>query len=49
LFISVRTAEHHVSAILGKLGVTTRKDAAEEARKLGLTPSDQASVATKSR
>jgi DNA-binding NarL/FixJ family response regulator len=24
LFISVRTVEHHVSAILGKLGATTR-------------------------
>jgi DNA-binding CsgD family transcriptional regulator/tetratricopeptide (TPR) repeat protein len=37
LFISVRTVEHHVSAILGKLGATTRKGAAEEALKLGLT------------
>jgi DNA-binding CsgD family transcriptional regulator/tetratricopeptide (TPR) repeat protein len=49
LFISVRTVEHHVSAILGKLGVTTRKSAAGEALKLGLTSSDQASVTTKSR
>ena len=37
LFISVRTVEHHVSAILGKLGATTRKGAAAEALKLGLT------------
>jgi DNA-binding CsgD family transcriptional regulator/tetratricopeptide (TPR) repeat protein len=37
LFISVRTVEHHVSAILGKLGATTRKGAAQEALKLGLT------------
>ena len=49
LFISVRTVEHHVSAILGKLGATTRKGAAKEAVKLGLTHSDRVSVATKSR
>jgi DNA-binding CsgD family transcriptional regulator/tetratricopeptide (TPR) repeat protein len=49
LFISVRTVEHHVSAILGKLGATTRKGAAKEALKLGLTRSDRVSVATKSR
>ena len=33
LFISVRTVEHHVSAILGKLGASTRKGAAKEARR----------------
>jgi DNA-binding CsgD family transcriptional regulator len=44
LFISVRTVEHHVSAILGKLGTTTRKGAAEEALKLGLITSDRVSV-----
>ena len=44
LFISVRTVEHHVSAILGKLGASTRKGAAEEARKLGLIHSDRVSV-----
>ena len=53
LFISVRTVEHHVSAILGKLGATTRKGAAQEARKLGLTHSDRVSAsvsgATKTR
>jgi DNA-binding CsgD family transcriptional regulator/tetratricopeptide (TPR) repeat protein len=49
LFISVRTVEHHVSAILGKLGATTRKGAAEEALKLGLAPSERVSVARKSR
>jgi DNA-binding NarL/FixJ family response regulator len=49
LFISVRTVEHHVSAILGKLGTATRKAAASEARRLGLTYSDGMSVATKSR
>jgi DNA-binding CsgD family transcriptional regulator len=44
LFISVRTVEHHVSAILGKLGATTRKGAAKEALKLGLTHSDRVSA-----
>jgi DNA-binding CsgD family transcriptional regulator/tetratricopeptide (TPR) repeat protein len=44
LFISVRTVEHHVSAILGKLGATRRKDAAEQALKLGLTRADRISV-----
>ena len=53
LYISVRTVEHHVSAILGKLCVDTRKGAAKEARKLGLTHPDRVPVsvsgATKSR
>jgi DNA-binding CsgD family transcriptional regulator len=49
LFISVRTVEHHVSAILGKLGASTRKGAAKEARRLGLTHADRLSVTTKSR
>jgi DNA-binding NarL/FixJ family response regulator len=49
LFISVRTVEHHVSAILGKLGASTRKGAAREARRLGLADPDRVSVATKSR
>jgi DNA-binding CsgD family transcriptional regulator/tetratricopeptide (TPR) repeat protein len=53
LFISVRTVEHHVSAILGKLGATTRKDAAKEALKLGLIHADRVPVSvsgtTKSR
>jgi DNA-binding NarL/FixJ family response regulator len=40
----VRTVEHHVSAILGKLGATRRKDAAEQALKLGLTRADRISV-----
>jgi hypothetical protein len=44
LFISVRTVEHHVSTILGKLGATTRKGAANEALKLDLTHSDRVSV-----
>ena len=36
LFISVKTAGHHVSAVLAKLGVPTRSAAATRAVKLGL-------------
>jgi len=36
LFISVKTAGHHVSAVLAKLGVPTRSAAATRATKLGL-------------
>ncbi|HEX7211715.1 MAG TPA: LuxR C-terminal-related transcriptional regulator, partial [Propionibacteriaceae bacterium] len=46
LFISVRTVEHHVSAILGKLGATTRKGAAERALKLGLTNGPSIGIGT---
>jgi DNA-binding CsgD family transcriptional regulator len=49
LFISVRTVENHVSAILAKLGTDSRKGAANEARRLGLTPQARSPVATKSR
>jgi DNA-binding CsgD family transcriptional regulator/tetratricopeptide (TPR) repeat protein len=36
LFISVKTVSHHVSAVLEKLGVPSRRVAATEARRLGL-------------
>jgi DNA-binding CsgD family transcriptional regulator len=38
LFLSERTVGHHVSAILRKLGVASRGQAAAEARKLGISP-----------
>ena len=36
LSLSAKTVDHHVSAVLGKLGVTTRGRAAAAARELGL-------------
>ncbi len=38
LFISTKTAGHHVSALLGKLGVSGRREAVAEARRRGLLP-----------
>jgi DNA-binding CsgD family transcriptional regulator len=37
LFVSRKTVNHHVSAILRKLGVARRGQAAAEATRLGLT------------
>jgi DNA-binding CsgD family transcriptional regulator len=36
LVLSVKTVDHHVSAVLGKLGVSSRKDVAAAAARLGL-------------
>jgi DNA-binding CsgD family transcriptional regulator/tetratricopeptide (TPR) repeat protein len=38
LSLSAKTVDHHVSAVLGKLHVTTRGQAAVVARRLGLVP-----------
>ena len=37
LVLSVRTVDHHVSAVLQKLGVTSRQAAAQAAGRLCLT------------
>jgi DNA-binding NarL/FixJ family response regulator len=36
LVVSVRTVDHHVSAVLQKLGLTSRRQAAQAAADLGL-------------
>jgi DNA-binding NarL/FixJ family response regulator len=38
LVVSVRTVDHHVSAVLQKLGLTSRRQAARAAVDLGLEP-----------
>jgi DNA-binding NarL/FixJ family response regulator len=37
LVVSPRTAEHHVAAVLTKLGATTRREAARRASELRLS------------
>jgi DNA-binding CsgD family transcriptional regulator/tetratricopeptide (TPR) repeat protein len=37
LYMTPKTVSHHITAILGKLGVETRVEAAREAMKLGIT------------
>lgn len=37
LYISPKTADHHVSAVLGKLGLRSRREVVRSARELGLT------------
>lgn len=41
LCISAKTAEHHVSAVMARLEVATRREAASAARKLGLLDVDR--------
>lgn len=45
LNLSVKTVDHHVSAILSKLGVATRQQAAARARQLGAAEKDEGPTA----
>jgi DNA-binding CsgD family transcriptional regulator/tetratricopeptide (TPR) repeat protein len=49
LFISEKTAGHHVSAILAKLGARSRTEAASTARKMGIVPSETSGGRPKTR
>lgn len=42
LHISPKTVDHHVSAILGKLGVAKREETRRRARELGVASSEAA-------
>ncbi len=48
LFLSVKTVDHHVSAILAKLEVNRRRDAVRKAREMGILTDSAASFATAS-
>jgi DNA-binding NarL/FixJ family response regulator len=38
LYLSAKTVEHHVTAILAKLGTRTRREAVRQARNVGILP-----------
>jgi DNA-binding NarL/FixJ family response regulator len=44
LFVSAKTVDHHVSAVLAKLGVPSRGAAASEAVRLGLVSASAATA-----
>jgi DNA-binding NarL/FixJ family response regulator len=48
LIVSQRTAEHHVAAVLTKLGASTRREAARRASELGLDSRPGDSLASES-
>ncbi len=44
LYLSAKTVDHHASAILTKLGIASRREAAEAARRLGIELSERKRV-----